>query len=98
MGIPTDYFSNNSAKKEKTKGLKGKEKVGEKREVKPIVRRRKGETGLTLPSRTGGQPLVHKKIRQRVHRTCHRCQTDFGAEKICIKCKHNRCNKCPHNP
>lgn len=84
-------------KGEKAKG-KGKEKVGEKREVKPIVRRRRGETGLSIPSRTGGQDLVHKKIRQRVHRTCHRCQSDFGAEKVCSKCNHNRCNKCPRNP
>ena len=90
--------SNDSAKGEKAKGSKGKEKVGEKREVKPIVRRRRGETGLSMPSRTGGQDLVHKKIRQRVHRTCHRCQTDFGAEKVCNKCNHNRCNKCPRNP
>lgn len=80
----------------KDKG-KEKEKVGDKREVKPI-RRRKGDTGLTLPSRTGGQDLVRKKIRQRVHRTCHRCQTDFGAEKVCSNCKHNRCKKCPRDP
>lgn len=84
-------------KKGKGKG-KEKEKVGDKREVKPIVRRRKGDTGLTLPSRTGGQELVRKKIRQRIHRTCHRCETDFGAEKVCSKCKHNRCNKCPQDP
>lgn len=81
----------------KDKG-KEKEKVGDKREVKPIVRRRKGDTGLTLASRTGGQDLVRKKIRQRVHRTCHRCQTDFGAEKVCSNCKHNRCKKCPRDP
>ncbi|KAF8464163.1 hypothetical protein BDZ91DRAFT_267147 [Kalaharituber pfeilii] len=76
---------------------KGKEKAGEKREVKPI-RRRKGEAGLTLPSRTGGQDLVRKPIRQRVHRSCHRCNTDFGAEKVCSKCKHNKCKKCPRDP
>lgn len=81
----------------KDKG-KEKEKVGDKREVKPIVRRRKGDTSLTLPSRTGGQDLVRKKIRQRVHRTCHRCETDFGAEKVCSHCKHNRCTKCPRDP
>ncbi|KAF8445469.1 hypothetical protein BGX38DRAFT_668150 [Terfezia claveryi] len=81
----------------KDKG-KEKEKVGDKREVKPIVRRRKGDFGLTLPSRTGGQDLVRKKIRQRVHRTCHRCATDFGAEKICSNCKHHRCKKCPRDP
>jgi len=90
--LTTSY---NRMKKDKGKE---KEKVGDKREVKPIVRRRKGDTGLTLPSRTGGQDLVRKKIRQRVHRTCHRCETDFGAEKVCSNCKHHRCKKCPRDP
>jgi len=85
-----------SKKDKKDKG-KEKEKHGDKREVKPIGRRRK-EPLLTLPSRTGGQDLVRKKIRQRVHRTCHRCKTDFGAEKVCSNCKHNRCKKCPRDP
>ncbi|KAI4132976.1 MAG: hypothetical protein LQ338_000444 [Usnochroma carphineum] len=41
---------------------------------------------------------VEKKIRMRVHRTCHRCQTTFGPDKICGNCKHNRCKKCPRYP
>ncbi|MCJ1229229.1 hypothetical protein MMC12_005894 [Toensbergia leucococca] len=41
---------------------------------------------------------VEKKIRMRVHRQCHRCQTTFGAEKICIFCQHTRCKKCPRFP
>ncbi|KAJ5952293.1 uncharacterized protein N7479_010706 [Penicillium vulpinum] len=41
---------------------------------------------------------VTKPIRMRVHRTCHRCETTFGAEKICINCQHTRCTKCPRYP
>lgn len=41
---------------------------------------------------------VTKPIRMRVHRTCHRCETTFGNEKICINCSHTRCTKCPRFP
>ncbi|CAG8909296.1 unnamed protein product [Penicillium egyptiacum] len=41
---------------------------------------------------------VTKPIRMRVHRTCHRCQTTFGKEKVCINCQHTRCTKCPRHP
>ena len=51
----------------------------------------------TVPS-TDGAPRVEKKIRMRVHRKCHRCQTSFGAERICGSCDHTRCKKCPAFP
>ena len=41
---------------------------------------------------------VSKPIRMRVRRTCHRCQTSFGADRICINCQHVRCKKCPRHP
>ena len=41
---------------------------------------------------------VEKKVRMRVHRTCHRCQTQFGADRVCNNCNHNRCKKCPRFP
>lgn len=54
---------------------------------------------LTIPSRTGGQDLVRKPIRQRVRRTCHRCNTLFiGDAKECTNCHHIRCKKCPRDP
>jgi hypothetical protein len=34
----------------------------------------------------------------RVHRTCHHCGTTYGADKICSKCEHKRCKKCPRYP
>jgi len=85
--------------KSKDKG-KGKEKVGEKSGQKVGRKKKKPAYGvtLTLPSRTGGQDLVRKAPRQRVHRTCHRCQTDFAGEKICKKCSHTRCKNCPREP
>lgn len=41
---------------------------------------------------------VEKPIRMRVHRQCHRCQTTFGADRVCQKCEHTRCKKCPRYP
>ncbi|KAJ5098325.1 hypothetical protein N7532_005326 [Penicillium argentinense] len=41
---------------------------------------------------------VTKPIRMRVRRTCHRCDTTFGPEKICVNCQHPRCKKCPRFP
>ena len=60
--------------------------------------------GLTLEPGEWTSPVksnverVEKKIRMRVHRTCHRCQTTFGSEKVCSTCKHTRCKKCPRFP
>ncbi|KAL8718424.1 MAG: hypothetical protein Q9225_004436 [Loekoesia sp. 1 TL-2023] len=60
--------------------------------------------GLTLEPGEWTSPIkpdaerVEKKIRMRVHRTCHHCQTTFGPDKICSNCKHNRCKKCPRFP
>jgi len=41
---------------------------------------------------------VEKPIRMRIHRTCHKCNTTFGASKVCIKCEHTRCKSCPRFP
>ena len=51
----------------------------------------------TAPTKGDGE-RVEKKIRMRVHRTCHRCQVTFGPEKVCTNCNHNRCKKCPKFP
>ncbi len=56
--------------------------------------------GLTLaprawPPKDAISERIEKPIRLRVHRCCHRCQSDFGAEKICPNCTHKRCTKCP---
>jgi hypothetical protein len=53
---------------------------------------------LTMPSKTGGQDLVYRKIRQRVHYKCHKCETDFAGQKACGQCSHNRCKKCHREP
>lgn len=54
---------------------------------------------LTKPSRTGGQDIVHKPVRQRVRRHCHRCGTLFiSGSRECESCKHTRCKKCPRDP
>lgn len=41
---------------------------------------------------------VTKPVRMRVRRTCHRCETTFGPDKVCINCQHPRCKKCPRSP
>jgi hypothetical protein len=54
---------------------------------------------LTIPSKSGGQPLVRKKPVQRVRRNCHECSTLFRAgTKICGSCNHVRCTDCPRDP
>ncbi|KAL2830785.1 hypothetical protein BDW59DRAFT_140833 [Aspergillus cavernicola] len=54
---------------------------------------------LTIPSRTGGQDLIRKPVRQRVRRTCHRCHTVFAPHATeCTSCRHIRCKTCPRDP
>ncbi|KAJ4368068.1 hypothetical protein N0V83_006423 [Neocucurbitaria cava] len=53
---------------------------------------------ITAPTPTPTVQRVEKSIRMRVHRSCHRCGTIFGAEKVCLKCEHKRCKKCPRYP
>ncbi|CDM30816.1 hypothetical protein DTO013E5_537 [Penicillium roqueforti] len=60
--------------------------------------------GLTVDTSDWNAPpdlqltRVTKPIRMRVRRTCHRCETTFGAEKVCVNCQHTRCTKCPRHP
>ncbi|MCJ1252287.1 hypothetical protein MMC24_000092 [Lignoscripta atroalba] len=56
------------------------------------------EPGEWTPSSRGRGERVEKKIRFRVHRHCHRCQTTFGSERLCNNCQHTRCKKCPRFP
>jgi hypothetical protein len=56
-------------------------------------------TPLTMESRTGGQDVIYKEIKQRVRRTCHQCQTIFkGHSTVCESCGHIRCRNCPREP
>ncbi|KAL8678205.1 MAG: hypothetical protein Q9186_005423 [Xanthomendoza sp. 1 TL-2023] len=60
--------------------------------------------GLTLEPGEWTSPIkpdaerVEKKIRMRIHRACHHCQTTFGADRVCNNCNHHRCKKCPRYP
>ncbi len=56
------------------------------------------EPGDWTPYVKGDAQRVEKKIRLRVHRTCHRCSTSFGSERVCKNCEHTRCKKCPRYP
>lgn len=41
---------------------------------------------------------VHKRKRQRVHWTCHECQTTLPRDKTCQQCSHVRCVSCVRYP
>ncbi|EAW12987.1 uncharacterized protein ACLA_014240 [Aspergillus clavatus NRRL 1] len=75
------------------------QKIVASREPEPARHTVKGPQ-VTIPSRTGGQDLVYKPIRQRIRRTCHRCCTTFPDKDAveCPSCKHIRCKKCPREP
>jgi hypothetical protein len=54
---------------------------------------------VTRPSKSGGQPLVHKPPRMRVRRNCHKCSTLFrSSTRVCENCGHRRCDDCPKTP
>lgn len=41
---------------------------------------------------------VEKAIRMRIHRSCHKCNTTFGGNKVCPNCQHARCKASPRYP
>ncbi|OQD76378.1 hypothetical protein PENDEC_c004G06416 [Penicillium decumbens] len=74
-----------------------------------IIQREKARSlfakyGLTLEPDEWKSPTdlqfarVTKPIRMRVRRACHRCDTTFGPDKVCVNCQHPRCKKCPRFP
>lgn len=86
-------------KKTKTQDVKSPEPVVAAKTEEQDLNALKEKFVLTMPSRTGGQPLVRKKPKQRVRRTCHSCATLFMAgTKECSSCGHVRCEDCPRDP
>ncbi|KAI9894999.1 MAG: hypothetical protein M1814_000221 [Vezdaea aestivalis] len=86
------------AKKPKTKKPPGEGK--EKRMLigSAIVEEKRREMRLTMPSRRGGQDLVYKPIKVRIHRTCHECGNEFLRRRNDCTCGHVRCTVCPRSP
>ncbi|KAJ6258977.1 hypothetical protein Dda_5872 [Drechslerella dactyloides] len=54
--------------------------------------------GLSIPAKPAGQDLVYRKIKQRVHYKCHKCETDFAGQRHCPSCNHNCCKRCQRTP
>ncbi|KAF2659141.1 hypothetical protein K491DRAFT_689507, partial [Lophiostoma macrostomum CBS 122681] len=54
---------------------------------------------LTVTNKAG-QDRVYQPARQRVRRTCHKCQALFipPTATTCEQCQHTRCTKCPREP
>ena len=42
--------------------------------------------------------LVEKPVRIRIHRSCHKCQANFGPGNSCPGCQHRRCDQCARRP
>jgi hypothetical protein len=54
---------------------------------------------LTITTR-GGNELAYQPTKQRVRRTCHKCEAVFvpSSATTCEQCQHVRCTKCPREP
>jgi hypothetical protein len=84
---------------------KGKSKVvaapkGDIIEAEPWFGLLNKDPPLTMPNpKPNGQPLVRKVPRQRVRRTCCKCETLYvTGSKTCASCAHARCTDCPRDP
>ncbi|EFQ94771.1 hypothetical protein PTT_07459 [Pyrenophora teres f. teres 0-1] len=53
---------------------------------------------IAAPAAKPAVERVEKSIRMRVHRSCHRCGSLYGSDKVCRRCEHKRCKKCPRYP
>jgi len=66
---------------------------------KAKAKRKEQQYTLTIPSKTGGQDLVRKPLKQRTRRFCHKCNTIFLRNATeCSECQHVRCKRCPRDP
>lgn len=54
---------------------------------------------LTITTRSGNE-LAYHPPKQRIRRTCHKCETLFSTATAttCTQCQHVRCTKCPREP
>ncbi|EAT78592.1 hypothetical protein SNOG_13967 [Parastagonospora nodorum SN15] len=77
--------------KKRLSAEKEKEKTTEEKPRKKRV--------LTVTTR-GGNELAYQPSKQRVRRSCHKCETLFvpPTATICEQCRHIRCTKCPRDP
>lgn len=41
---------------------------------------------------------VERPVRIRIHWTCHQCDRQFGPERVCSSCGHQRCSDCTRSP
>jgi hypothetical protein len=76
-----------------------KKQIMEKEKEKVADEKPKKKRVLTITTR-GGNELAYQPSKQRVRRTCHKCETVFAPSTatICEQCRHIRCTKCPREP
>jgi hypothetical protein len=77
--------------KRKSQDEKGAELAAEEKPKRKRV--------LTITTKAGNE-LAYQPSKQRVRRTCHKCETAFipSNATICEQCRHIRCTKCPREP
>jgi hypothetical protein len=78
--------------KKRTPAEKGKQKESEEAP-------KKKKKLLTVTTRAG-EERVYSPVRQRVRRTCHKCNAFFVPPTAtnCSQCDHVRCTRCPREP
>ncbi|KNG51734.1 hypothetical protein TW65_01131 [Stemphylium lycopersici] len=77
-----------------------KKKTAEERQAeKDGAEQPKRKRMLTIRTR-GGNELVYQPAKQRIRRTCHKCQSLFvpATANVCEHCQHVRCTKCVRDP
>ncbi|KAI8942381.1 hypothetical protein NX059_000456 [Plenodomus lindquistii] len=85
--------------KKKAAGDKDKDKEKEKDKEKDPVEKVKRRKVLTITTRSGTE-LAYQPPKQRIRRTCHKCQALFSPSTatVCDSCHHVRCTQCPREP
>jgi hypothetical protein len=77
-----------------------KRKPQNDKETEPAAEEKpKKKRVLTITTKAGNE-LAYQPSKQRVRRTCHKCETAFIPfnATICEQCRHIRCTKCPREP
>jgi hypothetical protein len=72
--------------------------AGKEKEVNASVEPPKRKRVLLVTN--SGNELAHQHPKQRIRRSCHKCETVFvpSTATICEQCRHIRCTKCPREP
>jgi len=79
---------------------KKKTPAGNEREKEKDTDEKPRKKRVLMVTTKAGNELAHQHPKQRIRRTCHKCETLFvpPTATICEQCRHIRCTKCPREP